>query len=529
MVDYSFVEDGLDFFPHAVDSVWRKDPSFWNRTDQEIQSSLGWLESGESSLDNCSKLLEVAESTARGVSNAVLIGMGGSSLGPRAIIECLGTGHGVPVSYADSTNVSQVRTLTQRVDLSRTLFIISSKSGTTLETLTLFKYFYEKVNSSIGRGLAGSRFVAITDPASPLEALADQRHFNSVVCSPSDVGGRYSALTAFGIYPAAINGVPVRSLLTGAVEQASRCRSREFDNPAVLLSRFIIRNLRDGRDKMAILSSPDLHGLAEWIEQLLSESLGKDGRGIVPITGMSLEDLTHVEEDYSVIYLRHSSDFALENTFHVKRLNGRIFDVTIDGPSALGGEFLRWEFATAITGGLMGVNPFDQPQVESAKAITNQFIAQSRTQVLDRIYATSFTVEEIFDCIGPGSYLGVLAYLPREEEIEKHLSGFISMVAELYGVPITVGFGPTYLHSTGQMHKGGPNTGHFIQLIGTDEGDPMLVPGETFDFQSLFYAQADGDMKALIELGRKVARVELGSNVMKGIETFASKVKGLKK
>ena len=173
MVDYSFVEGGLDIFPNAVDSVWQKDPTFWNMTEQEIQSSLGWLESGENSLNSCSQLLELADSTSRGVSNAVLIGMGGSNLGPRAIIDCLGTSHGVPVSFADSTNVSQVRDLAQRVDLSNTLFIVSSKSGSTLETLTLLQYFYEKVNSSIGSsGLAGSKFVAITDLASPLETLA---------------------------------------------------------------------------------------------------------------------------------------------------------------------------------------------------------------------------------------------------------------------------------------------------------------------------------------------------------------------
>ena len=177
----------------------------------------------------------------------------------------------------------------------------------------------------------------------------------------------------------------------------------------------------------------------------------------------------------------------------------------------------------------MGVNPFDQPQVESAKIITNQFITQSRTRVLERMHTTSFTVEEVFDCIVPGSYFGVLAYLPREEEIEKLLSGFVSMLAELYCVPITVGFGPSYLHSTGQMHKGGPDTGCFIQLTCTDGGEPMLVPGEDFDFQSLSYAQADGDLKALIELGRKVTRVELGLNVKKGMETLASRIRDFKK
>ena len=538
MVDYSFVEGGLDIFPNAVDSVWQKDPTFWNMTEQEIQSSLGWLESGENSLNSCSQLLELADSTSRGVSNAVLIGMGGSNLGPRAIIDCLGTGHGVPVSFADSTNVSQVRDLAQKVDLSNTLFIVSSKSGSTLETLTLLQYFYEKVNSSKGSsGLAGSKFVAITDLASPLETLAYQYHFDSVIRSPTDVGGRYSVLTAFGIYPAAISGVPVRTLLAGAVEKANRCRSRGLDNPAVTLSRFMIRNLRNGRDKMAILFSPELQGLAEWVEQLLSESLGKDGRGILPITGMSLEDLGHLEEEYGVIHLRHSSDVRTKTIYDKliaeygtsDELGDRVFDVAIDGPGMLGGEFLRWEFATAITGGLMGVNPFDQPQVESAKIITNQFITQSRTRVLERMHTTSFTVEEVFDCIVPGSYLGVLAYLPREEEIEKLLSGFVSMLAELYCVPITVGFGPSYLHSTGQMHKGGPDTGCFIQLTCTDGGEPMLVPGEDFDFQSLSYAQADGDLKALIELGRKVTRVELGLNVKKGMETLASRIRDFKK
>jgi len=299
----------------------------------------------------------------------------------------------------------------------------------------------------------------------------------------------------------------------------------------------MIRNLRNGRDKMAILFSPELQGLAEWVEQLLSESLGKDGRGILPITGMSLEDLGHLEEEYGVIHLRHSSDVRTKTIYDKliaeygtsDELGDRVFDVAIDGPGMLGGEFLRWEFATAITGGLMGVNPFDQPQVESAKIITNQFITQSRTRVLERMHTTSFTVEEVFDCIVPGSYLGVLAYLPREEEIEKLLSGFVSMLAELYCVPITVGFGPSYLHSTGQMHKGGPDTGCFIQLTCTDGGEPMLVPGEDFDFQSLSYAQADGDLKALIELGRKVTRVELGLNVKKGMETLASRIRDFKK
>jgi transaldolase / glucose-6-phosphate isomerase len=437
-----------------VERIWARDATVWTGVNES--QSLGWLDEPMRMRERVPELYEFAEAVVReGLSTVVVCGMGGSSLAPE-VIRCTFGAENVRV--LDTTHPRAIRALENSLDLEQTLFVVSSKSGTTLETLSHLAYFWAKVGD-------GSRFVAVTDPGSPLERTARERGFRAVWAGEPTIGGRYSALSVFGLVPGVLAGVDLERLLERTAEMAEACRLDE-GNPGLQLGERLGLGWQEGRDK---LNSPNPGGFGLWLEQLVAESTGKDGKGIIPVPGERIDgpDVQHEE-------------------------------VRIEQPYELGQEFYRWEFATAVAGALMGINPFDQPNVQEAKDRTNAILERGDDPALD-------PEGEPFAGAGPGDYVAILAFVEPSEENARRLEDLAERARTETGCPVTRGFGPRYLHSTGQLHKGGPPTGVFLQLV-DDTGEELPIPGRDFGFGRLIRAQAAGDYAALKERGLRIAR-----------------------
>ena len=532
--DYSFIDDDPRAITRLANGLWERDHSMWKGTPAQIRNSLGWIDGASTSLSSLDCLLDVAASTSQNISRVVLIGMGGSSLGARALIDSSNLSNQIPTYFADSTNSSQIRFLTQLVSSGKSLFIVSSKSGSTQETISLFRHFHRHVRNDIAVEADGSKFVAITDPGSPLEIIANSHSFEATIFGQHDVGGRYSILTPFGIYPAAISGVKTKEILLGAIQESDHCREHFVDASTFSLVRYLSDCLKQCRDKLIIIADEPLASLASWIEQLISESLGKDGKGIIPVCGIDTEDLKYLGDDCAIVRLEGMSsssekDQNRKNYFNdlSEHVNQPILYTQVVEPKDLGKEIMKWELGVAMLGSLIGVNPFDQPQVEISKGLANEAIKdhKGKTTRLRRIEGIEIEdLEDLLKSLGRHSYMALLAYLPRDRENERLLRILSGAVTRRCEVPVSVGFGPSYLHSTGQLHKGGPESGVFVQLTTTDIGEKIEVPGETFDFSFLNEALADGDMAALHELGKKVVRINLGVDATLSIERLIKRV-----
>jgi transaldolase/glucose-6-phosphate isomerase len=436
-----------------VDRIWARDSTIWTGTDEAHW--LGWLDEPSRMLERIDEL----EGLDRDYDDIVLLGMGGSSLAPEVIRRTFAI-RGFHV--LDTTHPSAVRRLEQQLDPERTLFIAASKSGTTLETRCQLDYF-------LARG--GGTFAAITDPGSELEALAKERGFAWVVHGEPTIGGRYSALSPFGMVPAALMDLEVRSLVERAETMAQWCR-RGDENPGLEFGMRLGESWSEGRDKVCIEETPGGFGL--WAEQLVAESTGKDGKGLVPAPG----------EDPAA-----GSD----------RQHGR---VRIDDPYDLGAELFRWEFATAVAGSILGINPFTQPDVQAAKDRTAAILERMESSLE---LESQSSVDELLSGAEPPQYVAIQAFIDPEREGE--LDPLVLRARET-GCVVTKGLGPRYLHSTGQLHKGGPNTVLALQVV-DDLGEDLDIPGRDFGFRTLIAAQAAGDLAALEERGRKVCRVRL--------------------
>jgi transaldolase/glucose-6-phosphate isomerase len=436
----------------VVDRIWARDPTIWTGTDEAHW--LGWLDEPARMLERVDEL----EALPRDFDNMVLLGMGGSSLAPEVITRTFGISS---FHVLDTTHPSAIRRLDERVDLDRTLFIAASKSGTTLETRCQLDYFLAR----------GGTFAAITDPGTELEELARQRDFAWVVHGEPTIGGRYSALSPFGMVPAALMDVEVGELLERAEAMAQWCRLGD-DNPGLEFGMQLGESWSEGRDKVCIDETPGGFGL--WAEQLLAESTGKNGKGLVPAPG----------EDPGA---------------RPDRQHGR---VRLDDPYDLGAEFFRWEFATAVAGSILGINPFDQPDVQAAKDRTSAILGGGKVEDPQ----PESSVDELLAGVEPPQYVAIQAFIDPEREGE--LDRLVHRARET-GCVVTKGLGPRYLHSTGQLHKGGPNTVRAIQVV-DDLGEELDIPGRDFGFRTLIAAQAAGDLEALKERGRKVCRMKLG-------------------
>jgi transaldolase/glucose-6-phosphate isomerase len=444
-----------------VERIWERDPAVW--TGNGEAKWLGWLDEPWRMAEDVDLLLQFAESVAGRVDAVVLLGMGGSSLAPEVIRRTFGQD---AFHVLDTTHPQAIRDLEARLDLSRTLFLSASKSGSTLETRSHTDYFWER------NGHNGDLFAAITDPGSALEQLARDREFAAVFAGEPTIGGRYSALSPFGMVPAALMGVDVTRLLERSQEMAEACRLAE-GNPGLELGLSLGEGWRDGRDKICIEESPSGFGL--WAEQLLAESTGKLGRGLVPAPGEPGDGLDRQPQD-----------------------------VRLSGPYELGQEFFRWEFATAVAGSILEINPFDQPDVQSAKDKTNEVLASGQEPDV----APRGSLDELLDRARPGDYVCIQAFVNPTSANEERMLALAARAREATGCVVTHGFGPRYLHSTGQLHKGGPATGLYVQVV-DETGDDLAIPGQPFGFGTLIRAQAAGDFASLEDRGRHVIRIRL--------------------
>lgn len=519
--------------------LWAKDPTVWfEEPVAEIADRLGWLDLPGAMAGQIEGIERFADQVcAEGTRHVVLLGMGGSSLAPEVFAAALGGGAHYPeLIVLDSTHPKAVLDVERRIDIARTLFLVSSKSGTTLETLSLFRTFWQRAGQS-GSG-PGRRFAAITDAGSPLADLAAGRGFRNTFLAPPDVGGRYSALSVFGLVPAALAGMDIRRLLAGAQAMAEACGPgvAETENPALVLGAAVAELARSGRDKLTFLTSPALNALPAWIEQLIAESIGKDGVGIVPVAGEAPGGVEVYGDDRFFVSIRFAGDEtgeADETVLSALSAAGHpLARIELSDVTGLAQEMFRWQLAVAAAAAALGVHPFDQPDVEIAKEFARKVMALARQgeeapgeDAADTVGADD--PEALMQALSawtggarPGDYVALQAYLAPTEETTKALTDIRLALRDRLTLAVTLGFGPRFLHSTGQLHKGGPDSGLFLQLVDVPDDD-IAIPETNYGFAALIGAQALGDLGALEQRGRRVLRVDLGNDTASGLAVLA--------
>lgn len=521
--------------------LWKKDPELWKKDEaakKQISGALGWLDSPFWMQSRVGEIVEFAEEIrAAGFAHAVLLGMGGSSLAPEVLRGVFQNPKYPRLLVLDTTDPAWIESVRGQLDLKRTLFIFASKSGGTIEPSSHFKYFWSLVKKA-GVKSPGGSFIAVTDAGTGLEKLAREKKFRRVFLNPSDIGGRFSALSYFGLVPAALCGADIRKLLERAVNMAALCRNREIqDNPGALLGALLGAQALRGRDKLTLVLPEKLKYFGLWVEQLVAESTGKEGKGIIPVCLEPLMEPDKYQADRFFVHVKlegftgaaeEAALAALKNAGHP------VHSITIKDPYDLGAEFFRWEAATAAAGALLEINPFDQPDVQEAKLLTMRVLAQyaekggrpaaprpdfsaDRVSVFasralrnaDKTIASYDDVFwSVFSALGEKEYIGLLAYLPNSPRVEAGLARLRESLTRYTSSACTLAYGPRYLHSSGQLHKGGPDSAFFIILTSQAKKD-ILVPGEKYSFWQLETAQALGDFEALDSKNRRVLRLHL--------------------
>ncbi len=495
--------------------IWQKDHTVWKPDPTEITNRLGWLNVAGLMSEHVGELEGFADGIrAAGFRHVVLLGMGGSSLGAEVLWQTFGRAPGRPdLIVLDSTIPETIAAVTGAIDPATTLFLASSKSGTTIEAELLFRYFRDLVQKTVGTDNVGGHFAFITDPGTTFAALADKEHARGLFLNPTDIGGRYSVLSYFGLVPGALIGVDLVRLLASADRMREACAPDvpAPQDPGVWWGACLGALHRRGRDKMTLITSPALASFGLWVEQLVAESLGKEGKGIVPVVGEPPVAPDRNGDDRLFVYIRLDSDAnaptdaayaALKAAGHpvvVRELRDRY---------ELGAEFFRWEFATAVAGAMLKVNPFFQPDVQRAKEATQRVLRERVASGSWLGQEAGVSPRELLSGVDKGAYFAIMAYLPQTPEIDAALQEVRRRVVEKYGLATTLGYGPRFLHSTGQLHKGGPNTGVFLQITADHEAD-VPIPGEPYSFGVVADAQALGDLETLRGMGRRVAAVRL--------------------
>jgi transaldolase/glucose-6-phosphate isomerase len=555
----SEVSETLDAWQAAdnVHRLWAGDATLWTGADET--NWLGWLHIEEDQLAHTERRDRIARDVAAaGFEHVLLLGMGGSSLCPEMLALTFPHGEDHPeLRILDSTDPAQVSAREHDVDLARTLFIVSSKSGTTLEPNIFEQYFFARVREAAGADDAPRRFIAITDPGSQLEELAESKGFRCVAHGVPSIGGRYSALSDFGMLPGALMGVDVRELLDRAERMAHSCAAcvPAHDNPGLVLGAVIGVCARRGRDKLTLVASPAIGALGAWLEQLLAESTGKNGRGVIPVDREPLGAPDRYGDDRLFVHLRldSSPDAGQDAAVDALEAAGQpVVRIGLDDVYDVGGELFRWEFATAVAGAVIGINPFDQPDVEASKVVTRELTAgyEQHGKLADEqplatfdgvalhadernaselaTAATEHTLAGMLKAhlarIGPGDYAALLAYIEMTPDHERALTAIRAQITERTRAATCVGFGPRFLHSTGQAYKGGPNSGVFLQITRDDAHD-LPVPGRKYTFGVVKAAQARGDFQVLNERGRRALRMHIGSDVAAGLNTISAAVR----
>ncbi|MCI4358311.1 MAG: hypothetical protein L3J95_03600 [Thermoplasmata archaeon] len=518
---------------------WRHDPTLWPAAPPEVvRSRMGWTELPMTMKERVEGIVENADEVREdGFERVVLLGMGGSSLAAEVIARTFGPAKGHPSLHVlDSTHPDAVRRAAADIPLEKIFFIVSSKSGTTLEPNSYFAYFWKEVTAVSAD--PGQQFCAITDSGTPLEALAEEKGFRQSFTPNPDVGGRYSALTEFGLVPAALLGVPVGRLLEHAGRMAKACGADVdvAENPALRLGAELGELAVAGRDKVVFLASPSLTAFPSWAEQLIAESTGKLGRGIIPIADEvdRFDSFRATDRVLAYLTVRGEED---------EKIDGALAQAEAEGTPAvvcelsdrldLGGEFLRWEIAVASASSVLGIDPFDQPDVELAKELAREAMANpigSKATAPERALAENAsalgaTLVPWLASARADDYLAIQAFVAPSPEVDRALRGLRTVLRERLKVSTTLGYGPRFLHSTGQLHKGGPNSGLFLQLVQGVTEDVMVPPGPT-TFGGILRAQADGDAGALLKTGRRLAKVDVGKDADLGILAVTKFVQG---
>ena len=539
---------------HKVDRFWKKDPSLWTRDGEE--KWLGWIDIVEREQKDLSAFAALAADvkTAR-FKSVLLLGMGGSSLCPEVLAVTFGPQAGFPVLHiVDSTDPSQVKAARDKVNLAETLVIVASKSGSTLEPNVLKQYFFAEMTKAVGADKAGSHFLAITDPGSKMEQVAKADGFRQIFYGDPTIGGRFSALSNFGVVVAAVAGLDTAKLLAEAAKGVASAKQAPSANPAVQLGLALGSAANAGRDKITIFTSPEIHDLGAWLEQLIAESTGKLGKGITPVDreAITAPEVYGNDRIFAYVRLKGTADASQDAKVAALEAAGHpVVHIEISDLYEIFGQFFTWEVATAVAGSVMGINPFNQPDVESAKIETRALTSAyeqtgklpERKPILNdagiELYATdayaatlkaaapSATLAGLlrahFSQIHPGDYFAALAFLPMFPEHEAAIQLFRHKVRDAKRVATCLGFGPRFLHSTGQDYKGGPNTGVFLQIT-ADHAFDVEIPGQKLSFGVVIDAQAGGDLAVLESRGRRALRVHLGSDIAAGLKTLSKAI-----
>ncbi|HEX6174021.1 MAG TPA: bifunctional transaldolase/phosoglucose isomerase, partial [Candidatus Binatia bacterium] len=517
--------------------LWKKDSTLWSADAvAELTDRLGWLEMPESMEKEVEALSQFAEKAkSDGMRHVVVLGMGGSSLAPEVFQRSFGNQPNYPaLMVLDSTHPAAIRSIEGKIDLAHTLFLVSSKSGTTTETNSFFYYFWEKLKQL--KPEPGEHFAAITDPGTPLEKMAGERKFRAVFTAPEDIGGRYSALTVFGLVPAALIGLNVGDILKRARHMSQACGGSvpEPENPGLMLGAALAELTLAKRDKITFLCSPSLTAFPAWIEQLIAESTGKDRKGIVPVAGEKLGAPEKYGLDRAFVYLRYESDENHELDRQVAGLEANshpVLRIEILEKTDLAQEFFRWEIATAAAGAALGIHPFNQPDVQLAKDLATKAMSEARSgnrrgaKLKEEVSAsdgaaTQQAASSWTSKAKPRDYVAIQAYISPTPEHDAALQSISEALRNRVGTAVTVGYGPRFLHSTGQLHKGGPNTVLVLQIVDQPNED-VPVPETDYTFGALIQAQALGDFTALKQRRRRAFRINLGNDTKAGLQRLA--------
>jgi transaldolase/glucose-6-phosphate isomerase len=545
-----------------VARIWKKDASVW--TDDDEAKWLGWLDIIDEELGNLERYRAFnADIESAGFKDILLMGMGGSSLCPEVLSI---TFDKTNFHILDSTVPAQIRSIENKIDIGKTLFIVASKSGSTLEPNCFKQYFFDVVSKRVGKDKAGRQFVAITDPGSKMDRVAKDDGFRYIFYGKAAIGGRFSALSAFGLTAAAAMGIDAETLLRPAKEMAGSCRSADLENTGLLVGTILGICQKHGRNKLTILTGDKVHDLGAWLEQLVAESTGKNGIAIIPVdrepvlsSSFSLPHAKPAEAgtqsryiDDRVFVSLSTKDDSMSNKQStlidsLKASDHPFIDIELESVESISQEFFRWEFATAVAGSIMGINPFNQPDVESAKVaarkLTDEYeksgsLPEEKPFFSDddfKLFTSDKYAREIssgnaswalvlhthLSMIKPGDYFALLAYIDMNREHEELLQSIRAKILHRHGVATCLGFGPRFLHSTGQAYKGGPNSGVFLQITSDDDFD-LPVPGQKYTFGIVKQAQARGDFQVLLDRGRRALRIHLCKDVAAGLKKLES-------
>jgi transaldolase / glucose-6-phosphate isomerase len=532
--------------------LWQRDATLWTGSDES--NWLGWLDIVDEQVAQQEQLQKVAkEVQLRGFQHVLLLGMGGSSLCPEVLRMTFGRFTHFPTLHVlDSTDPAQVKAFEHQIDIPKTLFIVSSKSGSTLEPNIFKQYFFERTRQAVGVTKAGSHFIAITDPGSKMQQVAEADRFLHIFFGRPSIGGRYSALSNFGMVPAAVMGLDTKRFLDHAAEMVSACKATAVEqNPGATLGIILGTAAKAGRDKVTIIASPGISDLGAWLEQLIAESTGKIGKGIIPVDRESLAapDAYGKDRVFAYVRLESGADAVQEaKVAAIEKAGHPVVRIAMSDIYELGAEFFRWEIATAIAGAIIGINAFNQPDVEASKIATRNLTSEyekngslptEKPVVEDggiKLFTDEINAAELAKAAGgdqslagylkahlarikAGDYFAVLGYIQMSDENEASLQSVRHAVRDSKHVATCMGFGPRFLHSTGQAYKGGPNSGVFLQVT-CDDSVELPVPGQKYTFGVVKAAQARGDFQVLAERGRRALRVHLKSNLKAGLATL---------